>query len=347
MAYPASSCVNAYAVAAARVETSSFAKMLLRCRATVWSLITSCPAISLFVFPRATSRSTSTSRGVKRTWSCRLPAEQPFRSACVSDRAEPLEHRVRDLELEARPVLVPRPARGRREQLARQRSLVRRAKPLPGGDRMSQARDRHPASPFREPQGAHRAGSGRLHCRESGDARRVNRAPRPQRRPSRDRRRRARLPTCAASSLRARKPAARQLREREPERGCGGLRLTAARAGGARGRAGARTRARVHARMRPPRPAGHPSAAVPHLPRRTPCPRSAARTTAARHTSGALRASASAHVAAQGRDLDAMDPAESSEGASALGRSSHQRSAASVHSPARRRSVSSQHATRT
>ena len=43
----------------------SFVKMLLRCRATVFSLRTSSLAIARFVLPEATSRSTSTSRGVR------------------------------------------------------------------------------------------------------------------------------------------------------------------------------------------------------------------------------------------------------------------------------------------
>src|SRR4029450_10882745 len=41
--------------------------MLLRCRSTVFSLSTSCAAISGFVFPDATSRRTSTSRSVQST----------------------------------------------------------------------------------------------------------------------------------------------------------------------------------------------------------------------------------------------------------------------------------------
>ncbi len=56
------SCSNANAVAAARDERPSFAKMFWTCRATVCSLMTSEAAISRFVLPAATSRRTSSSR---------------------------------------------------------------------------------------------------------------------------------------------------------------------------------------------------------------------------------------------------------------------------------------------
>ena len=56
------SCSNANAVAAEREESPSFAKMFWTWRATVCSLMTSDAAISRFVFPAATSRSTSSSR---------------------------------------------------------------------------------------------------------------------------------------------------------------------------------------------------------------------------------------------------------------------------------------------
>ena len=59
----------AYAVIAARDEIPSFVNMLLMCRATVFSLKPSASAIALFVFPVATSASTSSSRAV----SCRGP----------------------------------------------------------------------------------------------------------------------------------------------------------------------------------------------------------------------------------------------------------------------------------
>src|SRR5690606_10932532 len=52
----------ACAVAAARVVTPSLRKMLLTCRSTVRSLMTSRAAMSRFVTPEATSRSTSSSR---------------------------------------------------------------------------------------------------------------------------------------------------------------------------------------------------------------------------------------------------------------------------------------------
>src|SRR5690606_11348515 len=50
------------AVAAARVVTPSLRKMLLTCRSTVRSLMNSRVAMSRFVMPEATSRSTSSSR---------------------------------------------------------------------------------------------------------------------------------------------------------------------------------------------------------------------------------------------------------------------------------------------
>src|SRR5262245_51919102 len=65
-------CSNAYAVAAARLETSSLLKMLLICRATVFSLRSSSPAMTLFVRPVATSR---------RTWSSRVVSPAADRSA--------------------------------------------------------------------------------------------------------------------------------------------------------------------------------------------------------------------------------------------------------------------------
>ena len=55
---------KAYAVAAARDETPSLPKMLLTCRSTVRSLSTSFSAIARLVAPVATSRSTSSSRGL-------------------------------------------------------------------------------------------------------------------------------------------------------------------------------------------------------------------------------------------------------------------------------------------
>src|SRR5919106_890201 len=57
------SCSYEYAVAAAREDTRSFAKMLLTCRSIVRSLSTSSAAMDLFVAPRATRRRTCSSRG--------------------------------------------------------------------------------------------------------------------------------------------------------------------------------------------------------------------------------------------------------------------------------------------
>src|SRR5439155_1375381 len=59
-----SSCSNAYAPAAVREATPSFVKMFCTWRATVCSLITRDPAISLLLLPVATRRRTSTSRDV-------------------------------------------------------------------------------------------------------------------------------------------------------------------------------------------------------------------------------------------------------------------------------------------
>src|SRR5206468_12238946 len=60
-----SSCWNAKAAAAVRDVTPSLAKMFCRWRATVCSLTTSVDAIARFVFPAATRRSTSSSRGLR------------------------------------------------------------------------------------------------------------------------------------------------------------------------------------------------------------------------------------------------------------------------------------------
>lgn len=56
--------LRAYAVAAAREETSSLVKMLLTCRATVRSLMPSAEAICRFDRPAAMSATTFTSRFV-------------------------------------------------------------------------------------------------------------------------------------------------------------------------------------------------------------------------------------------------------------------------------------------
>src|SRR5215471_9185725 len=55
-------CSNAYAVAAARLDTPSLLKMLLMCRATVFSLSPSSSAMARFVLPVATRRRTCSSR---------------------------------------------------------------------------------------------------------------------------------------------------------------------------------------------------------------------------------------------------------------------------------------------
>jgi len=60
-----SSCSNANAPAAVRDATPSLMKMFCTCLATVCSLITNAEAISRLLFPVATSRNTSSSRGVK------------------------------------------------------------------------------------------------------------------------------------------------------------------------------------------------------------------------------------------------------------------------------------------
>ena len=49
-------CAYAYAVAADRDDTSSLVKMLLRCRATVFSLMNSSVATARLVLPTATIR---------------------------------------------------------------------------------------------------------------------------------------------------------------------------------------------------------------------------------------------------------------------------------------------------
>src|SRR5690606_6788612 len=55
-------CSNANALAAVREVTPNLLKILLICLATVCSLMARSPAISRFVFPRATSTKTSCSR---------------------------------------------------------------------------------------------------------------------------------------------------------------------------------------------------------------------------------------------------------------------------------------------
>src|SRR5262245_18768711 len=77
-------CWKAYAVAAERLDTSSFTKMLLTCRATVFSLIERSCAIARFDLPHAMSFSTSISRAVRGLSSGfageRLAASRPARS---------------------------------------------------------------------------------------------------------------------------------------------------------------------------------------------------------------------------------------------------------------------------
>lgn len=63
-AAPSTACV--FATAAVRVWTSSFSKTCSSCVRTVWGDTPRIAATSLFVRPRATQRSTSDSRGVRR-----------------------------------------------------------------------------------------------------------------------------------------------------------------------------------------------------------------------------------------------------------------------------------------
>src|SRR5699024_9916812 len=81
------SCSYAYAVAAARDEIPSLVKMLLRCRAMVFSLTNSSSAIAWFVIPVETARITCTSRGVSDpepgTSDPTSNVETPTRSGCA------------------------------------------------------------------------------------------------------------------------------------------------------------------------------------------------------------------------------------------------------------------------
>src|SRR6266702_7489757 len=77
-------CSTAKAVAAARDETPSLAKMFWRCRATVCSLTVSAAATSRLVLPAATRWSTSTSRTVSPPGRAAGPAS---RSAALAASA--------------------------------------------------------------------------------------------------------------------------------------------------------------------------------------------------------------------------------------------------------------------
>src|SRR6266511_541227 len=78
-------CSTAKAVAAARDETPSLAKMFWRCRATVCSLTVSAAATSRLVLPAATRWSTSTSRTVSPPGRAAGPAS---RSAALAASAQ-------------------------------------------------------------------------------------------------------------------------------------------------------------------------------------------------------------------------------------------------------------------
>ena len=102
-------------------------------RATVCSLMTSSEAISRLLFPAATRRSTSSSRGVSPCVS-REPDGEVSESTRrqVGPCPELLEDAAGTFELERRRVLVAQRAAGHREQDTNPRGLVGRLELLPG-----------------------------------------------------------------------------------------------------------------------------------------------------------------------------------------------------------------------
>ena len=117
-------------MAAARVDRPSLVKMLLTCRATVFSLMPSSSAIARLVLPVATRRSTSTSRAVSARGSGAAGMRERAHPPRVRAGAELPEDLARRVELHRRGVLVaeraagepdehPRPARPRRAPRAR------------------------------------------------------------------------------------------------------------------------------------------------------------------------------------------------------------------------------------
>ncbi len=85
--------------------------MFCRCRATVCSLMTSADAISRLLRPAATSRSTSSSRGVS-PWLSTGPRPMSASTRARSGaRPEPREHLPGRLELEQRRVVIAQGAR--------------------------------------------------------------------------------------------------------------------------------------------------------------------------------------------------------------------------------------------
>ena len=114
--------------------------MLERCRATVFSLITNPAAISVLERPRATSRSTSTSRSV-RPAGCSGPSSA--RRLALGRRGPELgEGPQRRGQLAGRGVRVAQLAQGAPDQDARPRRLVRHLEVPPDAQRPAERRHR-------------------------------------------------------------------------------------------------------------------------------------------------------------------------------------------------------------
>ena len=107
----------AYAVASARDESPNLLKMLLTCRATVFSLMNSSPPIARLLLPAATSVSTSFSRGLSAP-------------AALGDQG----HAVRDASLQDQRVSLAEP---------RERRSVGIAEALRDPPRLYEARKRY------------------------------------------------------------------------------------------------------------------------------------------------------------------------------------------------------------
>ena len=101
-------------MASDRDETRSFLKMLLTCRATVFSLMNSSAAIARFVFPVATSARTSFSRRLSDPSGRR--SGEPREALEIRASAQLLEHAARRIELELGTCIVPELAAGDPDQ---------------------------------------------------------------------------------------------------------------------------------------------------------------------------------------------------------------------------------------
>lgn len=138
-------------MASDRDESPSFVKMLLTCRATVFSLMTSSVAIARLVLPVATSVRTSRSR--------RLSPPGPRRPRQASEALEIgpcvqlLEHAARRRELKFGARTVAELAAGDRDQQPDTRRLMRRVEIAPRAMRPTECGERRPWITFPQQDG--------------------------------------------------------------------------------------------------------------------------------------------------------------------------------------------------